>query len=136
VVAATVKFTVPFPVPLAPDVMVIHEALRVADHAQPDPAVTATVPLPPDAGTERVSGEMPNAQPFPWVTVTVWFATTSVPDREGPLAAPTAKVTVPDPLPLASDAIVIHGCALDAVHGQPAAAVTLTVRVPPLGSTS
>jgi hypothetical protein len=108
-VAATVKFTVPFPVPLVPDVMVIHDALRVAVHAQPDPAVTATVPLPPDAGTERVSGEMPNAQPFPWVTVTVWPAMTSVPDRGGPLAAAIASATVPDPLPLAPEAIVIHG---------------------------
>jgi hypothetical protein len=108
-VAATVKLTVPFPEPLAPDVMVIHETFRVAVQAQPAPPVTATEPLPPDDGTDRVSGEMLNAQPFPCVTETVWFATTRVPDREGPLAGATANVTVPGPLPLAPDVIVIHG---------------------------
>ncbi len=135
-VAAKVKFTVPFPEPLAPDVMVIHETLRAAVQAQPAPPVTATEALPPDEGTDRVSGEMPNAQPFPCVTVTVWFATTSVPDRGGPLAAATANVTDPGPLPLAPDVIVIHGSGLDALQAQPAAAVTVTVREPPVGSAS
>jgi hypothetical protein len=71
VVAATVKFTLPSPVPLAPDVTVIHGTLLFDVHAQPALAVTDTVPLPPDAGTDCASGEMPNAQPAPCVTVTV-----------------------------------------------------------------
>ena len=108
-VAATVKLTVPFPLPAVPDVTVIHEALGVAVHAQPDAAVTATVALPPAAATDLVSGEMLNAQPFPCVSVTVRLATANVPDREGPPAAATANVTVPDPLPLSPDAMVIHG---------------------------
>jgi hypothetical protein len=39
--------TVPLPVPLAPDVTVIHEALLTAVHPQPLPAVTVTLPDPP-----------------------------------------------------------------------------------------
>jgi hypothetical protein len=42
------NMTVPFPVPVAPDVIVSQAALLVAVHAQPAPAVTATgVPAPP-----------------------------------------------------------------------------------------
>jgi len=40
---------VPFPEPLAPPVIVIQEALSVAVHPQPFPAVTATVAVPPAA---------------------------------------------------------------------------------------
>jgi hypothetical protein len=39
--------TVPFPVPFAPDVTVIHDTLLTAVHAQPLPAVTVTLPCPP-----------------------------------------------------------------------------------------
>ena len=39
----------PFPEPLAPPVIVIQEALSVAVHPQPFPAVTATVAVPPAA---------------------------------------------------------------------------------------
>jgi len=48
VLAATVKPTEPFPEPLAPPVIVSHDALLVAVHAHPLGAVTATaVPGPP-----------------------------------------------------------------------------------------
>jgi len=48
VFAATLKPTVPLPVRLAPDVMVSHEALLAADHAQVDAVVTSIeVPPPP-----------------------------------------------------------------------------------------
>jgi len=42
--------------------------------------------------------------------------------------APTSNVTVPDPLPLAPAATVIHGAVLAAVHVQPVVVVTLTDR--------
>jgi hypothetical protein len=45
-----VKPTDPLPAPDAPDVIVSHEALLVAVHAQPVPLVTFTVPVPADAG--------------------------------------------------------------------------------------
>ena len=47
------------------------------------------------------------------------------------MADATLNETVPAPLLLASDAIVIHGWLLDAVHGQPALVVTVTVKGPP-----
>lgn len=130
-----VRLTVPLPEPLAPDVTVIHETLLLAVQAQPVPAVTETLPLPPEAGTDCVSGAIANEQPLPCVTATVWPATISVPDRLGPAAAATENVTVPDPLPLEPDVIVIHGCALEAVQAHPAPPATFTVRLPPEAST-
>jgi len=43
---------VPLPLPLAPAVTVIHAALLTAVHAQPAPAVTAVLPVPPVATTD------------------------------------------------------------------------------------
>jgi hypothetical protein len=42
--SATLNRTVPFPLPEAPDVIVIHDSWLVAVHAQPAPAETATGP--------------------------------------------------------------------------------------------
>ncbi len=47
--AETVKFTVPFPDPLAPPVKTIQLALLAAVQEQPDPEVTPTEPGPPAA---------------------------------------------------------------------------------------
>jgi hypothetical protein len=44
VFAATLKLTGPVPLPVPPLVMVIHDALLVAVHAQPVPVVTVPVP--------------------------------------------------------------------------------------------
>jgi hypothetical protein len=49
VLAATLKPTVPDPDPDAPPVTVIHAALLTALHAQPAPAVTVLLPVPPAA---------------------------------------------------------------------------------------
>ncbi len=49
-----------------------------------------------------------------------------VAERAAPMFALTSKLTVPLPLPVDPDPIVIHEALLDAVHAQPAAAVTLT----------
>ena len=46
-VAATVKRTSPFPVPLSPAVSTIHSAVAVVVHRHPAPARTATTPGPP-----------------------------------------------------------------------------------------
>jgi hypothetical protein len=56
VFAATLKLTDPFAVPVAPDVMAIHESLLVAVHLQPAPAVTVTVPVVAAAPTFWVEG--------------------------------------------------------------------------------
>jgi hypothetical protein len=55
VFAATVKLTLPFPDPLAPDVIVMKLAELVAVHVHPVPAVTGIVVLPPAAGTVAVN---------------------------------------------------------------------------------
>ena len=55
----------PLPLPFAPDVTVIHESLLFAVHAQPEPAVTETLPVPPDAATLVFWGEIENEQPLP-----------------------------------------------------------------------
>jgi hypothetical protein len=50
VLAATVKVTDPLPLPVAPEVTVIHCTLLAAVHAHPTAAVTVTgVPAPPVA---------------------------------------------------------------------------------------
>ena len=53
--AATLKLTLPFPLPFAPDVIMIQEALGIAFHGQvlpllPGSAVIPTIPVPPPAG--------------------------------------------------------------------------------------
>ena len=45
---ATVKFTVPFPEPLEPDVIVIQLSLGTAVQLQLPPADTLKLPLPPE----------------------------------------------------------------------------------------
>jgi hypothetical protein len=52
-----VTVTEPLPDPLAPLVTLSHVALLVAVHAQPAPAVTATLPVPPAASTLCVAGD-------------------------------------------------------------------------------
>ncbi len=49
VLLATEYETVPLPEPLEPAVIVMNVALLTADHVQPAPAVTLTLPVPPAA---------------------------------------------------------------------------------------
>jgi hypothetical protein len=83
----TMKFTVPFPVPLPGVTPVIHRALIVAVHAHPGVAViTMGVPAPPRAANDWDvwSSEYEQAAAC-WVTVNVCPATVSVPVRALPL---------------------------------------------------
>ncbi len=57
--AATLKATEPLPVPDAPPVIVTQEAPEVAVQAQPPPADTETVPVPPVAAKFWLEGEIP-----------------------------------------------------------------------------
>jgi hypothetical protein len=131
VVAAALNCTVPFPLPLAPDVIVSQFTLLAAVHAQPAAAVTATLPVPPAAGTLALVGAMLKEQPVPWLTVNVWPAIATVPERAVALLAATVSFTVPFPLPLAPDAMVIQLTLLVAVQPQPPPAVTATLTSPP-----
>jgi hypothetical protein len=73
--------TVPLPVPLTPEVTVIHDALLTAVQPQPPPAVTVTLPDPPlepklcDAGVALMLHAAAS------VTVIVCPATVSAPLR-------------------------------------------------------
>jgi hypothetical protein len=58
VFAATVKPAVPFPEPLAPELIVIQLAPLVAVQAHPVPAVTLRLPGPPAAAAASVVGVM------------------------------------------------------------------------------
>ena len=59
VFAATLNVTVPLPVPLAPELIVIHDAPLVAVHGHPPAAETVMgVPAPPAAATVWLVGEM------------------------------------------------------------------------------
>jgi hypothetical protein len=130
--AATLAFTDPAPLPLAPAVMAIHEALLVADHAQLPEADTETSMAPPAAPTDWLVGPIEYEQAAAaWVTVNVWPATVSVPVRAVPVFAATFAATAPLPLPLAPAAIETKGALLVAVQPQAPAADTETVAVPP-----
>jgi hypothetical protein len=60
--AATLYDTVPLPLPLALEVIVIHGSLLVAVHVHPAWLAIVMVSLAPPAGTESVVGEMSNWQ--------------------------------------------------------------------------
>ena len=65
VFAAALKLTVPFPVPLAPEVMVSQVAPVSATQEHPDPAVTPTLPVPPEDVKVCDTGESVNVQLAP-----------------------------------------------------------------------
>src|SRR5439155_7422077 len=141
VFAAIELLTVPFPVPLAPAVIVIHAALLAAVHVQVVPdAVMLTLPVAPSAGTAALVAESVYVHaPAPaCVTVTVCPAIVSVPVRDAePVFAAIELLTVPFPVPLAPAVIVIHAALLVAVHVQLVPdAVMLTLPVAPSAATA
>jgi hypothetical protein len=92
VLAAAATVTLPFPVPLAPALIVSHGALDVAVHAHDEAdAVTATVPLPPSAAIVALAGAMVklHAAGAACVTVTGRPATVNVLERSPPVFAAT-----------------------------------------------
>ena len=127
----------PFPVPLPPDVIVIHESPLLAVHAHPLVVETATEPVPPGASTSTLFGDTENwhcgTTTAACVTVNVCEAIVMVPVRDPPVFAATAKATEPLPLPVALD--VIHDALLAAVQAQPLPADTFTVPAPPVAGT-
>ncbi|MFN7919502.1 MAG: hypothetical protein U0Q16_05360 [Bryobacteraceae bacterium] len=127
--------TVPAPLPLAPPVTVIHEALLVADHPHPAAADTFTDPDPPAAGTLADPALNEYEHPEPSFTVNVCPAIVIVPDREGPALPAALNVTVPAPEPLAPPVTEIQASLLAADHPHPAPADTFTDPVPPAAGT-
>jgi hypothetical protein len=118
VVAAAAYWTVPLPLPFAPAVTVSQDALLLAVHGQPSPAVTATLPEPPADGTLAAVGAIEIEHPLPCVTVTCAPATLMVPLRAGPLSGSTLNPNAPGPLPLVAVVNVIHGTLLETDQAQ------------------
>jgi hypothetical protein len=134
VFAATATFAVPLPFPLAPLLMVSHDALLAAIQAQVLPVVTLTLVVSPAAGELRVVGVIENAQGAAWVTEKVCPAIVIVPVRCAPLFAATATFTVPLPVPLAPLLMVSHDALVVAFHAHVLPVVTLTLAAsPPAG---
>ena len=133
VFAATVKGTVPFPVPPAGPLNVIHVTVDAALHAQPAVTVTPTEPGPPAAATEMPPDARDAEQALDpaWFTVKTTPAMRTVPERALPVFAATLKPVAPDPTPFGPLTTVIQGTSLTDVQAQPAPAATSTVRTPP-----
>jgi len=130
---AAVNVTRPVPLPVAPLVMVTHDAPLVAVHVQPAVVATVTVPVPPLGASDWLVGEIANAQgTAACVMVKVEPAIVSVPARlVVPVWAATLNATVPDPVPAAPAVTVIHAALLTAVHTHPAPALTVVLPGPP-----
>ena len=131
VLAAIANATVPFPLPLAPEVIVSQESLLAAVHVHPAAVVTlALLKLAAAAGLSEV-GETVNVQgtgAAAWVTVTVCPAMVNVPVRgDVAVLAAMANTTVPFPLPLAPEVMVSQESLLVAVHVQPVVVVTVAL---------
>ena len=133
---ATENCTVPLPVPLPPEVIVIHESWLAAVQPQPAPLDTSKLPEPPDDATFVAAGEIEKAQPLPWFTVNVRPATVMVPDRGPPVIEAALNPTFPGPDPLAPDVMVSQDALLVAVQGHPVAVATSMLPLPPLDGTS
>lgn len=131
VFAAAVKSAVPPPLPVAPLVIVTHEAALVAFQVQPAPVVTVTAPVPPVAATDWLVEEMAYEQAPACVRVNADPAIVSVPTRlVVAVFAEKPNATVPVPEPEAPDVRLIQELLLAAVHAQPAAAVTALLPEP------
>jgi hypothetical protein len=109
----------------------IHAALLAAVHAHSAGVVTPTFSEPPAAGTTIVSGATAALHPLSCVTVNVWPPTVIVPVRPVDAFAAAANCTVPGPLPLAPDVMLIHPALTLAVHAQDCAVFTAKDPVPP-----
>jgi hypothetical protein len=136
--AATVKATVPLPVPAAPEVIVIHDAAAAAVHAHPLAAITVKVPVPPAAGTvapPEFSVYVQLGSAAAWLTVNVRPAMAIVLERAAPRFGSTRYPTVPFPFPLVPVLNEIHDALFEAVHAHPASTATTMEPVPPIADT-
>ena len=129
VLAAMVKFTLPAPLPPAPEVIVSHVALLAAVHGHPLAVDTATgVPVPLGAPIDCDVGLIEYVHDVAaWLMVKVWPPIVAVPVRAVPVLAAALNLAVPLPLPLAPAVTVIQAALLVVVHVHPVAADTATL---------
>ena len=109
--AATKYPVVPFPVPALPELIEIQSLFEMVVQAQPVCVLMPMVPVPPAAVKLLEPGVIEKVQLLPpaWVTVKVSPAIFIVPVLDvDPVLAATVKPTVPLPLPVAPEVILIH----------------------------
>src|SRR5687767_6363668 len=99
----------------------------MACHSQPICVVTATVKLPPNAGTDWLCGASV-AEHGTCVTVNVCPAMVSVPVRVELPVDDTSNLTDPLPVPLLPESMSSQPTFSVAVHAHPEPADTATVR--------
>ena len=138
--AATDTVTEPDPVPEVPLLTVKKLVLLAAVQLHPEPCVFVTVKVvvPLLAPTLALVGDTLNMHAgAAWLTVTLFPAIVTVPDREPPMLAAAETVTVPDPVPELPLVTVRKLLLLAAVQLQSAPCVFVTVKVvvPPPAAT-
>jgi len=126
VLPATLYPIVPLPLPVAPEVTVIHDASLVAVQLQEAALETVIEPVLEAAAALTVVGFKVNEQfvPAAWLMVVVAEPTVIVLLRAAPVLAATLYPTVPLPAPAWPEVIVIHEAPLAAVQLQDAAPET------------
>ena len=99
--AAMLRATEPLPLPCAPDVIVIHEALLFALHVQPFSVDTATFAVPAVELTVWLFGVMVKRQGAASCMTRTWLSLTTIsPSRvEGTGLGATRNATLPLPCP-------------------------------------
>jgi len=99
--AAMFNTTEPLPLPCAPDVIVIHDALLFVVHVQPVNVVTATLAVPALALTLWLSGAIAKTQGAASCITRTWLSLTTIsPSRiEGTGLGATRNPTLPLPCP-------------------------------------
>jgi hypothetical protein len=127
--------TVPLPVPLVAPVSVSQESFDAAVHVHVDVVVTSTLDEPAPEPAGMVNGatvyEQLGGAAAAWLTVTVWPATVSVPERgDVTVFSAIENDTVALPVPLAALVIVSQESFAAAVHGHEDVVVMSTVLEP------
>jgi hypothetical protein len=137
VCAAAEYSTVPFPLPLAPEVTVSHESELAAVQPQPAGAVTVMLPVPPSAATDCVVLESVYVHEGvvtapACVTLKAMPAIVSVADRSAEAALGlTRNLTSPGPTPDPPAVTTSQDAELFAVHEHPLSANRSTDPSPP-----
>jgi hypothetical protein len=127
--------TVPLPLPLVVPGSVSHESFDTAVHEQVDVVVTSTLDELAPGPAGMVSGatvyEQVGGAAAAWLTVTVWPATVSVPERgDVTVFSAIENDTVALPVPLAALVIVSQESFAAAVHGHEDVVVMSTLLEP------
>ena len=134
--AATVKFTVPFPLPLSGPVSVIQITSAVAVHAQSASVPTFTLLAPPPALMLRLEGPTSKRQGARWDTRACSPLTTIIASREDdPSLGETRNAMLTVPCPDAGEKPEIQFALVAAFQAHSGCVVIASAFIPPPAST-